>query len=320
MPLAQREPLNRDFSCNELAIHIDDRDVEQLIEPYVIEKFAASDPVWLQLVADNAKQQRRFRIRRQLLGWLSRFRRTQAGIRGAYSRMWASLSFEEQLRGSGGATLFEWRGRGLRAESVGYKRVHLLFFVRLIEQLRPANVLEVGCGNGLNLLVLSSCFPEIRFTGVELTAGGVGALEAVRTREIFPPSIEAFSPIPLHDKEAFRLITSMQGNAAALPFANRSFDMVFTSLALEQMEEVREKALSEIARVARNHTAMLEPFHEWNEMGSRRDYILANDYFAGKISDLALFGLEPVYITADMPAKLTFQPGMVVCRKNQSPR
>jgi SAM-dependent methyltransferase len=205
----------------------------------------------------------------------------------------------------------------MRARTIGYKRVHLLFFIHLLKRLRPASVLEVGCGNGLNLLVLSSCFPDIKFVGVELAAGGVLALDAARVCGSLPPSIEAFSPVPVSDTHACQRVAAVQGNAAALPFSDRSFDLVITSLALEQMEEVRTKALLEIARVARVHTAMLEPFHEWNEAGSRRDYILANDYFTGRIADLPPLGLEPMYVRADMPSKLTFQPGIVVCRQKK---
>ena len=206
----------------------------------------------------------------------------------------------------------------MRARTIGYKRIHLLYFVHLLKRLRPATVLEVGCGNGLNLLVLSSCFPEIRFVGVEFTAGGVRAFQTTRSRDALPPAIERFSPVPICDSHAFQRVSVVIGNAAMLPFSDRSFDLVVTSLALEQMEEVRTMALSEIARVADSHVAMLEPFHEWNESGTRQDYILANDYFAGRIADLHLLGLEPVYATADMPSKLTFQPGIVVCRRDQS--
>jgi len=308
--------MDQELSLNELDIGVEDKDIERLIEPYVTEKFCANDPVWLKLVEENAKQQRRRRFRRQLLGWISKFRRTQRGIQKAYSLMWADVSFEKQLEGESGSSSYVWRGQGMRARTIGYKRIHLLYFVHLLKRLRPVTVLEVGCGNGLNLLVLSSCFPEIRFVGVEFTAGGARAFQAIRSRATLPPFIERFSPVPILDSHAFQRVSVVQGNAAMLPFPNQSFDLVFTSLALEQMEEIRRMALSEVARVARSHVAMLEPFHEWNEAGSRRDYIIANDYFAGRIADLPLLGLEPVYVTADMPSKLTFQPGMVVCRRH----
>lgn len=312
--------MDQGIFVNKLDIGVEDKDIERLFGPYVTEKFSPENPAWLKLVEENAKRQRCRRRRRQLLGWISKFRRTQRGIQKAYSIMWADVSFDEQLERESGSASYVWRGQGMRARTIGYKRVHLLYFVHLLKRLRPATVLEVGCGNGLNLLVLSSCFPEIRFVGVEFTAGGARAFQAIRSRDTLPPSIERFSPVPILDSHAFQRVSVVQGNAATLPFPDRSFELVLTSLALEQMEEIRTKALSEIARVARSHVAMLEPFHEWNEVGSRRDYILANDYFTGRIAELPSLGLEPVYVTADMPAKLTFQPGIVICRQNGEPQ
>jgi SAM-dependent methyltransferase len=186
--------------------------------------------------------------------------------------------------------------------------------MRVIALLKPTSVLEIGCGNGVNLFVLAGRFPEIRFTGIELTEGGVAALNSVRALNKVSDTVRQFSPEPMADPSPFKRIAVLRGNAAALPFRNRSFDLVFTSLALEQMEEIRVEALGEIRRVARTYTAMVEPFREWNESGSQRDYIIANDYFSGRIADLPGVGLEPLLATVDMPTKLTFRPGLVVCR------
>ena len=50
------------------------------------------------------------------------------------------------------------------------------------------------------------------------------------------------------------------------------------------------------------------------DAGCPRDYVVANDYFSGRISELPEYGLHPMLATADMPAKLTLKPGLVVCR------
>lgn len=297
-----------------LDLGITDSETEKAFEPYVTERFAPGDPTWEDLVEENTRRQRLRRLRRWLIGWIPRMRRTQVGIEGAYSRMWASRSLEVQLAVEGPTTSCLWRGVGMRARAIGTKRVHLLFLMRVIAQLRPASVLEVGCGNGLNLFILAGRFPEVRFTGVELTSGGVAAVQSVRALKELPETVRTFAPEPVADPSPFDRITVVHGSAAALPFPDSSFDLVFTSLGLEQMEEIRVKALAEVGRVARSHTAMVEPFREWNESGPQRDYIIANDYFAGRIADLPSFGLHPLFATVDMPCKLTFRPGLVVCR------
>ena len=61
-----------------------------------------------------------------------------------------------------------------------------------------------------------------------------------------------------------------QGNAAALPYPDRSFDVVYTILAVEQMESIREQAMREIVRVARSHVVMIEPLMDSNRDPLRR--------------------------------------------------
>ena len=117
------------------------------------------------------------------------------------------------------------------------KRVHLLLLMRTIEKLAPRAVLEVGSGTGLNLLLLSARFPAARFFGVEITSAGVLATRCGAASAL-PPEVVAFSPEPVADVAAVRRIVVVEGSAAALPFSDASFDLVFTVQALEQMEEI----------------------------------------------------------------------------------
>lgn len=293
---------------------VTDGDLAAVFAPFVTERFALDDPAWTALVGEQALLQRRKRRRRRWLGWLRRARRTQATVESSYTLQWQTRPLEVQLAREGPTIPCVWRDTGMRARAVATKRVHLLFLLRVVERLKPARVLEVGCGNGLNLFVMAGRFPDARFTGVELTGGGVAAAEGVRALPELPEAVRAFSPEPLLDPKPSDRITLVRGNAAALPFRDASFDLVFTALALEQMEQVRGRALAEIRRVARAHTAMVEPFREWNAHGMERDYISANDYFAGSIADLARIGLRPLYANADMPRKIIYRPGLVVCR------
>ena len=105
----------------------------------------------------------------------------------------------------------------------------------------------------------------------------------------------------------------VQGSAAQLPFPDHSFDLVYTVLALEQMEEIRGLALSELQRVSRRHVLMIEPFWEYNPPGIRRDYILANHYFDATLPNLEAFGLHVVF-AKELPAKLHRGVGAVLTR------
>jgi SAM-dependent methyltransferase len=172
-----------------------------------------------------------------------------------------------------------------------------------------------GFEGGWNLFVLSARFPDIEFSGIELTASGVGSIEAVREMPELPTAIAKFSPLPPVDLTTHKSVQVQQASAAELPFDDKSFDVVFTSSALEQMEAVRDPALGEIARVARGHVVMTEPFFDVNSDGMRRHRITCGYYFQGSIAELPKHGLKPIFVTGDLPAKIAEGIAVVVAEK-----
>ena len=298
----------------DFALKIDDAAIDAAVAPLVERRFEPGDREWRAIVDEHAARQRRMRRRRRLVGWLPWLHRTQTSINYNYSQQWNTIPPEVDLAHGGVVVPLSWRDRGYQARATANKRVRLLFLMEAIAQLKPRTILEVGAGNGVNLCLLAARFPEIHITGLELTEGGVTTARRLTSVAAIDPAICAYSPEPLVDTSPFDRIRVVRGNAAKLPFADASFDLVITVLALEQMEEIRSKALAEIRRVARRHTVMVEPFYEWNASGAQRDFVIANDYFAGRIADLPRFGLEPILATDDMPSKLTSRAGLVVSR------
>lgn len=294
-------------------------DVARIFGPFVTQEFQQDDPVWVRTENNNANIQRKRRVRRRLVGWmpiLRRRRRTQATIRLNYHKQWIETPVEQQVGLSSPLAACVWRGQGMYARRVGIKRVHLLYLMRLMEVLQPSRVLEVGCGNGLNIFLLAARFPKMSITGLELTRGGVSSAQRIKRLARLPSSLTEFTPEPVVDLNPSARISIVQGSASAMPFRSGQFDLVYTCLALEQMEEVRKEALSEIVRVSHDYVAMIEPFREWNNAGPQRDYIIANDYFSGQITDLSQFGLDVIYTNAALPCPLTFRPGLAVCRRS----
>ena len=194
----------------------------------------------------------------------------------------------------------------------GEKRVHLLVLQNALAALAPSRVLEVGSGNGFMSMMLSAAFPKVEFTGVELTAEGVAAASELQREERLPSALAAFAPYALVDVLAFKRVTFQQGDASALPFPDKSFDVVFTSLALEQMNRVLAAALCEIRRVARRHVLMLEPFRDFNQLPEQRYYTQARDYLGIAVRDLTRHGLRATHVFSDFPAKIHRGAGLVI--------
>jgi len=245
--------------------------------------------------------------------------RTAGRVKSGYESVWGRISLEAELAAPK-ATYFEWGDRCMVARTIGRKRVHQLALAKVVSWLRPTSALEVGFGYGLNLLALSMQFPDVAFSGVELTDAGLAAAAGYAADARTPAALAPFLSGPLRDPDAPKRLSLRQGSAAALPLPDKSVDLVFTVLALEQMERVRSAALVELARVARRHVVMIEPFADWNTEPHRRGYIARNDYFASTVDGLRDSGLTPLLATVDMPNKLAFRAGLVVAEPTRTQR
>jgi ubiquinone/menaquinone biosynthesis C-methylase UbiE len=92
-------------------------------------------------------------------------------------------------------------------------------------------VLDVGTGPGVLLVELAARRPDLRLTGVDLSADMIAA--ATRNLE------------PFGERACARL-----GDVTSLPFPDRSFDLIVSSLSLHHWDHP-EAAVPELARILR---------------------------------------------------------------------
>ncbi|MDH3792643.1 MAG: class I SAM-dependent methyltransferase [Rhodospirillales bacterium] len=308
-------------------IDLDLETIAPVLDPYVVERMPLDSERWRDYRAGLEKRWRRRRWRRAFFGWLPkggniprvlRGRRTQDYVRQSYEQTFAARAWPETTSVPPRKELVpaEWRGEGLLVRRGGLPRVHLMLMARAIEALQPRSVLEVGAGHGINLFVLSCRFPEITWQGIELTTSGVQRAQTAQQSEAFPDALRAYCPWDHVDETAYRRIEFRQGDATKLPFEDKAFDLVFSRQAVEQMEMVRDAALSEITRVARDHVLMVEPFADFNRSALQRNYVRAKDYFNLPVAGLADFGIAPVLETSSFPQHVLLGQGLVVSRVN----
>ncbi len=304
-------------SLAESPLKVTDQEVETLFSPFVDRTFGKDDPEWRDEIARRERKILKKYWKQRLLGWLPSHQRNEATIVAEYSKAWQESQYQVYSLAGAPPRLspWVWHERRMYASDVGATRFRQLMLIRMIERLQPKQVLEVGCGNGVNLLLLACRFPDIEFTGLELTEQGHRAARHFQELEELPREMVAYAPEPLADVTAFRRINFVQGTAARLPFDDNSFDMVQTILALEQMERIRHQALSEIARVTRGSTFMIEPFRDVNEHGTPRRNVVRRNYFQGRIADLPRYGLQPVMAINDFPQEAFLKVCAVQSRK-----
>lgn len=242
--------------------------------------------------------------------------RGQTVIRAEYNRQWKRKVYDKyyptpELSGQ----TWNWGEKRFITSNEAGAALRLCFLDYLIDKYSPTSILEVGCGNGINVLTLSTKFTDCSFTGLELTDSGVEQAQSIISEGILPESLQEFSPFQVEDPRAVSSVSVMQGSALELPWPDNSFDLVYTSLALEQMEELRDQAIQEISRVSKTHIVMLEPFWEANRNIDQQHYIKAYSYFQGAIADLSSYGLSVEEVIMDMPHKALLGTAVVVAMK-----
>ncbi len=254
--------------------------------------------------------------RRTLSGWTRVSGRTVDKVRDEYDKAWsAGLDRYDISAGPQSFTPWTYQGRKILVDAAGSARFRNLFLGAIIGKLKPASVLEVGCGDGINLALLAGAYPDVSFTGLELTETGHQTSLALQKLPQLPVQLATYAPLPQRDPEAFKRIAYTQGDATKMPFETGSFDLVFTVLAIEQMERVRQAALAEIARVTNGHLLNLEPFRDVNSSLWRRLNVASRDYFRGSVEEMRSYGLEPLWATDDFPQEVFLGSALALSKK-----
>ena len=310
-PIATRMAL-KDVSAADFTVA--DASIDAVLRRHVKQEYDTDDPAWLEHETKEIST-RRLGIRRWLRRIMMRGRnaREQAEVRSSYEEHWNNAPTADHIASMDDRMLaVRWHRRGMLVAPQALRQVHMLYLMRAIQMVQPRRVLEVGCGNGNVVLTLAARFPGIAFAGIELTISGIAAAREVQMLPELPASMVDGSPEPLLDMTAHRTVNLQRGDAGELPFPDRSYDFVYTRLALEQMEQIREKALGEITRVAGNAVVLIEPWRDYNLTDPGHAYIRRMGYFTGKAMDLEKYGFKVVMSTEDIPQKVQFNAGPVV--------
>ncbi len=156
-----------------------------------------------------------------------------------------------------------------------------------VHSLGVTRVCEVGCGSGRNLIYLNSCFSGLELSGFDIAVWRVG--NAVN-----------------------RGVDARIGSAFDLPVKAKSFELVFTFAALEQMNTRIDEALFQIRRASSRFALFYEPFAD-NNGPLDRLYLWSRNYFRMYASSLNDYGFSLMWVDTMYPKKATFGYALVLC-------
>ncbi len=150
------------------------------------------------------------------------------------------MSISETFKYEGGTLVNTSNYRKHTSDNPVQRRLIDRFHVKvtdIVTGLRPATMLDAGCGEGFVIDIFQTAMPETQIAGFDVLENSVKAAQQRNPR----------AEIAV-------------GDIYNIDFADDSFDIVCCFEVLEHLHEP-DRALSELARVARNHVVLSVP-HE----------------------------------------------------------
>ena len=250
---------------------------------------------------------------KKILGY-RQTKRTEENVKIMYNDKWVSRDSKSEIV-EGGYVSVKWNSNEFVLGGLGMRKLQTLRIMKLIEKTKPKSVLDVGCGNGERVLQLACRFPKIQFTGLELTNGGIQTAENIQNLDQLPDPLINISPQPLLDLTAHKSANFVCSSAKKIPFDDKSFDLVYTSLSLEQMETIRQEALKEIFRVTIKYSSFYEAFKDYNNKLPQLAYIFYKNYFKGSLKELSNLGYKIIDVIDEIPQKTYMNAVFVIVQK-----
>lgn len=138
----------------------------------------------------------------------------------------------------------------------------------------PVRVLEVGCGNGTNLMLLRQYFGDsVSLAGIDISGKRIEVGQGYWS--------DRLSGVQMHQASAMDLSLFPAG----------SFDLVYSICALEQMTFRIHEAISEMKRVSKGSIVCVEPVYEYGN-AVQRLYNIVNDQCRTLLQDMRSCDLE----------------------------
>jgi ubiquinone/menaquinone biosynthesis C-methylase UbiE len=177
----------------------------------------------------------------------------------------------------------------------------------------PEKILEVGGGHGRTLFPVSLLFPRSNFYALEYAQAGPAA--AAKYRQEFAEEIRQ-EALSVSNNLAVEppVREFINGDGKNLPYDDKSFDVSYTNLVLEQIPNPNDhdRVLNEMRRVTRKLCCFLEPWADAQTLLTFA-FLRNNDYFRERSSKLLKLGFKKVhYQSLNFHANLRFRYGYAV--------
>lgn len=207
-------------------------------------------------------------------------------VKNEYGRVWGPSSFlkdEKPYAQELADKLVFW-------SSVERRKFVISYFSKALQgYTNVTSVLEVGSGNGANILALAVMHPEIKeWHGVELTPEGVAAAKGALASPplAFLGKVTGLPSKEITERLSRAEINFIQGDMTRLPFEDGIVDVAFSCQAIEQLPDTYVDAFKEAGRVSKKYAFFLEEFKEAQRNMFEKIHLKNVNYFRASYREL----------------------------------
>jgi len=240
-------------------------------------------------------------------------KRVEGRVSREYGKLW-ERSVKDVLGDK--ARLQKLERRLILCRAIDHRKFFMRYLSDAISSAQPERLLELGSGNGFNVLILAVLNPEIKtLKGVELTENGVMAAR----KFLKDPPIEELIYVTGKSKETIldrlkdRDIEFVQGNMLELPWEDNHFDFVFSCWVFEQIPREYLRAFSEAYRVVDGYAMFFEVFKEAQSNIFQKLHLKNVDYFRSSYKEVEKVGFRVLKFEPMPLTKIKFVSGALLC-------
>lgn len=246
-----------------------------------------------------------------------RYVRTEEKVKAGYNKVWGSGA-SKSTKIDAPAILHLLQGRPILCRPIDRRKYIIQELSSILSLLNPASVLEMGCGNGFNILALAAFHPEIQdWKGTELTEEGREAA----CHFLHDPPFSALEYVTgLRTKEITRIIGDAHisfsvENNTHMSHSDNSCDLVYTCQSIEQMPDSFASAFQEARRITRRYAVFIEGFREAQKNIFQRLHQKNADYFREDYHVVEHAGFKVLSFIPMALDKMHLSNAIVVCEK-----
>mgnify|MGYP000878012987 FL=1 len=252
---------------------ISNKEIDELVNFYISQRSQNKIKLYIEYFKDFKQKLKNF-----IASKIFSFQRTNKFTKKRYDFIYEHRIIKNTHLADFNDKIYEYNNKKFFASEGLIKKIYLQTIIKSIEYTGAKNILDVGCGNGINIKIISTVYNDTKFHGIDQSTTGIKKANELKDMTLDEDYTQGMKN-NFNFQRINKNISFSEQDAQYLNFSDNSFDFVYTVLALEQMQNIQTKVINELKRVSQKYILLIEPFKNLNTSGIRYLHHQSKKYF-----------------------------------------